>query len=87
MQDSESTSETYTAIQVVTATAFMVGVHQVIMCFFQLGNLASLLSEPLINGFTTGSAVHVTVSQLKDLFGIKIPRHKGAFKIIYVGRY
>lgn len=54
------------------------------MSFFRLGNLAALLSEPLVNGFTTGAAVHVFVSQLKDLFGVKIPRHKGAFKIIYV---
>lgn len=54
------------------------------MSFFRLGNLAALLSEPLVNGFTTGAAVHVTVSQLKDLFGVKIPRRKGAFKVIYV---
>lgn len=54
------------------------------MSFLRLGNLSSLLSDPLINGFTTGAAVHVTVSQLKDLFGIKIPRHKGVFKTIYV---
>lgn len=50
----------------------------------QLGNLSSLLSESLVNGFTTGAAMHVLVSQLKDLFGIKIPRHKGYFQIIYV---
>lgn len=55
---------------------------QILMCFLRLGSLASLLSDPLINGFTTGAAVHVTVSQLKDLFGVKIPRHKGAFKIV-----
>lgn len=54
------------------------------MSFFRLGSLAALLSEPLVNGFTTGAAVHVFVSQLKDLFGVQIPRHKGAFKIIYV---
>lgn len=54
------------------------------MSIFQLGHLATLLSEPLVNGFTTGAAVHVLVSQLKDLFGIKIPNHKGAFKIIFV---
>lgn len=53
---------------------------------FRLGSLSSLLSEPLVNGFTTGAAVHVTVSQLKDLFGIQIPRHKGAFKIIFVSK-
>lgn len=77
-------SENFTPIQVVTATAFMCGIHQILMSFFRLGSLASLLSDPLVNGFTTGAAVHVTVSQLKDLFGIQIQRHKGAFKIIYV---
>lgn len=61
-----------------------IGWFQISMSFFRLGNLSSLLSDPLVNGFTTGAAVHVTVSQLKDLFGIKIPRHKGAFKIIKV---
>lgn len=55
-----------------------------LMACFRLGNLAALLSEPLVNGFTTGAAVHVTVSQLKDLFGVKIPRRKGAFKVVYV---
>lgn len=54
------------------------------MCLLRLGTLASLLSESLVNGFTTGAAIHVLVSQLKDLFGIKIPRHKGVFQIIYV---
>lgn len=127
---SDPTHEHFTPLQVVTACAFMCGIHQVIweekndlrlvteatsshfevsrcegiairfnwlvififwiihfqllMSFFRLGSLAALLSEPLVNGFTTGAAVHVTVSQLKDLFGVKIPRHKGAFKIINV---
>lgn len=54
------------------------------MAFFRLGNLAALLSEPLVNGFTTGAAIHVTISQLKDVFGIQIPRRKGAFKAVYV---
>lgn len=56
------------------------------MSVLQLGHLATLLSEPLVNGFTTGAAVHVLISQLKDLFGVKIPSHKGAFKIIFVMR-
>ena len=57
------------------------------MCFLRLGNLASLLSESLVNGFTTGAAIHVLVSQLKDLFGITMPRHKGVFQAIYVRLY
>ncbi|KAG4066604.1 hypothetical protein HA402_007240 [Bradysia odoriphaga] len=76
-------SDTYSPIQVVTAVAFMCGLQQILMSVLQLGHLATLLSEPLVNGFTTGAAVHVLVSQLKDLFGIKIPSYKGAFKIIF----
>lgn len=77
----------YTPLQVVTAVSLVVGFYQLLLCFFQLGTLASLLSEPLVNGFTTAAAVHVIVSQIKDLLGIQIPKHKGAFKIIFVSNY
>lgn len=53
------------------------------MSFFRLGTLASLLSEPLVSGFTTAAACHVVTAQLKDVVGIRVDRHKGAFKIIY----
>lgn len=66
---------------------FFIVFIQILMSLFRLGSLSSLLSDSLVNGFTTGAAVHVTVSQLKDLFGVQIPRHKGAFKIIYVSLY
>lgn len=54
------------------------------MSLFRLGKVSTLLSDSLINGFTTGAAVHVVVSQLKDLFGVKIKRHNTAFGIIFV---
>lgn len=53
------------------------------MSVIRLGTLSSLLSEPLVSGFTTAAAVHVLVSQMKDLLGVSIPRYKGAFKNIY----
>lgn len=53
------------------------------MSFFRLGTLASLLSEPLVNGFTTAAACHVVTAQLKDVFGINVAKHKGAFKILF----
>lgn len=74
----------YSALQVVTAVSLMVGIYQFIMCVCRMGALSSLLSEPLVSGFTTAAAVHVLVSQIKDLLGVSIPRHKGAFKVIYV---
>lgn len=74
----------YSALQVVTAVSMMVGIYHLIMCMCRLGALSSLLSEPLVSGFTTAAAVHVLVSQIKDLLGVRVPRYKGAFKVIYV---
>jgi solute carrier family 26, other len=48
-----------------------------------MGALSSLLSDPLVKGFTTGAAIHIIVSQLKDLFGITIPAHNGPFNVIF----
>lgn len=53
------------------------------MSIMRLGTFSSLLSEPLVSGFTTAAAVHVLISQLKDLLGVSIPRYKGAFKNIF----
>ncbi|EDV96650.1 solute carrier family 26 member 6 [Drosophila grimshawi] len=72
-----------THLEVATSLAFAVGIVNLLMSFFRLGTLASLLSEPLVNGFTTAAACHVVSAQLKDVVGIKVDRHKGAFKIIY----
>ncbi|KAM7354769.1 solute carrier family 26 member prestin isoform 2-T24 [Cochliomyia hominivorax] len=74
----EAVSAAPTPLEIVTTLAFTL-----VMGFFRLGTLSSLLSEPLVNGFTTGAACHVVTSQLKDVFGVSVPRHKGAFKIVY----
>lgn len=73
----------YTPIQVATALAFVCGCLHFLMSIMRLGTLSSLLSEPLVSGFTTAAAVHVLISQLKDLLGVSIPRYKGAFKNIF----
>ncbi|XP_053684078.1 solute carrier family 26 member 6 [Sabethes cyaneus] len=72
----------YTPIQVVTALSFVVGCYHLLMSLMRLGTLSALLSEPLVSGFTTAAAVHVLVSQMKDLLGVTIPRYKGSFKNI-----
>ncbi|KAL6433709.1 hypothetical protein ACFW04_005758 [Cataglyphis niger] len=73
---------TYTPMQVATAVTLMVGIYQIIMYIFRLGIITTLLSESLINSFTTAAAVHVLISQIKDLFGLKLPKQKGYFKLI-----
>ena len=66
------------------ANMFWVGAIQIAMSIFQLSFITSYLSEPMINGFLVGSAIHIATSQVKLLFGIELTTYPGAFKIIYV---
>lgn len=56
------------------------------MYTFRLGIVATLLSETLVNSFTTGAAVYVLISQIKDLLGLKLPKKKGYFQLIFVSK-
>jgi solute carrier family 26 protein len=57
---------------------------QLLMYIFRMGIVCTLLSDTLVNGFTTGAAIHVFTSQVKDLLGLKITRHEGPFNIGFV---
>lgn len=54
------------------------------MYVLRLGVISFLLSETLVSGFTTGAAIHVLTSQIKDLFGLHIKSMQGNFKLIQV---
>lgn len=76
-------STDYTPVQVATAVCFVVGLWQVLLGVCRLGVLSVLLSDTLVSGFTTGAAVHVLTSQVKNLLGVKVPRYSGPLKVIY----
>lgn len=71
----------YSPMEVATAVAFMVGIYQLLMYVLHMGIVCTLLSDTLVNGFTTGAAIHVLTSQVKDLLGLKITRYEGPFNI------
>lgn len=54
------------------------------MYIFRLGIISTLLSETLVNSFTTGAAVYVAISQIKNLLGLKLHDKGGYFKLIFV---
>lgn len=54
------------------------------MGILRLGVLVVYISEPLLSGFTCASAVHVFTSQLNGLFGIRLNRATGPFRVFYV---
>ncbi|XP_066997153.2 prestin [Anabrus simplex] len=73
----------YTAVQVATILCFAVGIWQVLLGMFQLGVLSVLLSDTLVSGFTTGASIQVLTTQVKNIFGVKLPRRNGPLKVIY----
>ena len=61
-------------VELVLLTGLLVGGLQVLLSIFRLGFFVNFLSQPVVFGFTSAAAVIIVVSQLKDLFGIEVPR-------------
>ncbi|KAM9311736.1 uncharacterized protein PAF06_009590 [Gastrophryne carolinensis] len=70
-------------IVVAASLTFLVGIIQVGLGLLRIGFIVIYLSEPLINGFTTAAAIEVVVSQLKYVFGVKIPSFSGPLSNFY----
>src|SRR5438309_3941526 len=60
----------------------MAGVMLVIMGLARLGKLMQFVPHPVTTGFTMGIAVVIGVLQLKDVFGVKLPRTEGTFEYL-----
>ncbi|CAH2052661.1 unnamed protein product, partial [Iphiclides podalirius] len=72
----------YTPLQVLSVVCLTVGFFQIAMWALRLGALSTLLSEPLVSGFTTAASFQVLSSQLKDLFGVKIHKLGPNYKVV-----
>ncbi|XP_073431186.1 solute carrier family 26 member 6-like [Dendrobates tinctorius] len=70
-------------VELSMALAFLVGLFQIALGLLQFGFVVTYLSDPLISGYTTASAVHVLVSQLKYLFGIRMSQKTEPLSLIY----
>ena len=69
-------------LDLATDLSLLIGIFQILFGLFGLGGLTAFFSDTFISGYTCGSAVHVVVSQVKDLFGLKnLARFEGNFKI------
>lgn len=51
---------------------FMAGIMLIIMGFARLGSVIKFIPHPLIIGFTSGIAILIFSSQMKDFFGLKM---------------
>mmetsp|Transcript_35456 Transcript_35456/g.79459 ORF Transcript_35456/g.79459 Transcript_35456/m.79459 type:complete len:611 (+) Transcript_35456:53-1885(+) len=80
LADPVTETEKYT--ELASLLAFMVGVIQTAMGVFRLDFMVRFLSHPVLSGFTSAAAIVIGLSQLKDLFGLHLPRDKKLHKIV-----
>ncbi|XP_056132589.1 prestin [Lampris incognitus] len=70
-------------VQLAVVLTTLVGVIQFVLGLLRFGFVAIYLTEPLVRGFTTAAAVHVFISQLKYLLGVRTQRYSGPLAAVY----
>jgi MFS superfamily sulfate permease-like transporter len=71
-------------IMVGAALALVAGLIHLAMSILHFGYVTVYLSDSIVQGFTTGCAIHIITSQIPPLLGIKIPTINGQSKVIKV---
>ncbi len=61
-------------VQLAFTLTFMVGVIQVALGAARLGALVNFISHSVVIGFTAGAAILIATNQVKNFFGVAVPR-------------
>lgn len=61
-------------ISLALTLTFLVGIFQLILGLARLGVLVNFISHTVVIGFTAGAAILIAASQVRNFFGIDIPR-------------
>ena len=69
-------------IGMVLTLTFLTGLFQLIMGLAKMGALINFISHTVVIGFTAGAALLIAASQVKNFFGIDIPRESAAYEVI-----
>ena len=66
-------------MQLALTLTFMVGVIELVLGLARMGTLVNFISHSVVVGFTTGAAILIASKQLKNFFGVPIPREGNLF--------
>ena len=69
-------------ISLVLTLTFLVGVFQLVLGLARMGALVNFISHTVVIGFTAGAAILIAASQVRNFFGIEIPRGTPFYEII-----
>jgi sulfate permease, SulP family len=70
-------------VRLVLTLTFLVGVFQLLLGVLRLGTLVNFVSHTVVVGFTAGAAVLIALSQVKNFFGLPIPRGASAYQVLH----
>jgi SulP family sulfate permease len=70
-------------IRLVLTVTFLVGVFELILGLARMGALVNFISHTVVIGFTAGAAVLIAASQVRNFFGIDIPRGTPFYEIVH----
>lgn len=74
-------------ISLVLTLTFLTGVFQLVLGVARMGVLVNFISHTVVIGFTAGAALLIAGSQIKNFFGIEIPRGTAFFEtLVLLGR-
>jgi SulP family sulfate permease len=66
-------------VQLALTLTLMVGVIELALGLARMGTLVNFISHSVVVGFTTGAAILIASKQLKNFFGVPIPREGNLF--------
>lgn len=69
-------------ISLVLTLTFLTGLFQLILGLARMGTLVNFISHTVVIGFTAGAAILIAASQVKNFFGINIPRGTEFYNVI-----
>lgn len=69
-------------ISMVLTLTFLTGLFQLILGLARLGALVNFISHTVVIGFTAGAAILIAASQVRNFFGIDIPRGTPFFEVL-----
>ncbi|MCS6874262.1 MAG: solute carrier family 26 protein [Pyrinomonadaceae bacterium] len=70
-------------ISIAITLALLTGIIQILMGLLRLGFLTNFLSHPVLVGFTASAGLIIAFSQIKHLFGVKLPETKYPYELIF----
>ncbi|MDD5770283.1 MAG: SulP family inorganic anion transporter, partial [Candidatus Gracilibacteria bacterium] len=68
-----TTTGTPEFIQLTIVLTFLAGIYQLVFGLVKLGKVVDFVSHTVVIGFTAGAAILIVTSQMKSIFGIKMP--------------